>query len=468
MSKKSHAILAFMLLLSLIFTTAMPISAQDEMKAEDTLGGDATGVVYEKKDSIFNGEPITLQIWDWFTSRTLTWEKWAPLYTELYPNVTIEITRIPGADYWTKVIAAIPAGQGPDIFAFHNSMASVAFENNLMEPFPEDLFDPAYYLENYNGFTEGHFQDSEGRIRFLNYGSMAAQIYVNQRLWDEAGLTEEDIPKTWDDLLAVAKKLTKYDAAGNIDVAGMAFNDGIVYLWSDLMYQSGRYHFTADGKGCQVDTPESRKVLEFIQSFYDENANSRDFLIGTEAFGTERSALFWAWTWVSGWLRANYPDLAYFSFPLPTPTGELLPAVGRQNYDVSHVVATGKPAERQAVAWDFMHWLHSQDQFLVDMAFTLNIAPGYKKLATHPDVLADPTIADLAQVLPYTVFPGDWPDPFDIALNQYMKDNMIAGASIDEIIAQTQEACDMAMQEKDYWIIERTYLHDDTMVPDQP
>jgi hypothetical protein len=31
-----------------------------------------------------------------------------------------------------------------------------------------------------------------------------------------------------------------------------------------------------------------------------------------------------------------------------------------------------------------------------------------------------------------------------------------------------QEACDQAMQEKEYWVVERTYIHHDAMIPDQP
>lgn len=471
MSKKSHMVLALVLLLSMVLTAGGPVGAQEmgvELTAEETLGGDATGVVYERKDSIYNGEPITLEIWDWFTSRTILWQAWAPLYTELYPNVTVEITRIP--DMGTKLVTAIPAGEGPDIYAFHNSMRSVFVVNDLTEPFPEDLFDPAFYLENYYGFQEGHFQDDQGRIRYLNYGAMAAELYVNTRMWEEAGLTEADAPKTWDDLLEIAKRLTKYDDAGNIDVAGFAFNGGdIGVIWIDMIMQLGRYVHTADGMGCQIDTPEGRRALETLEAFYDANVNSRDFLESGEAFQTEKAAIIYSWTWRSGNLRVNYPDLEFFTLPLPTFTGEWLPAYGRQNYDVSHVVSANKPPERQAVAWDFMHWIHSQDEYLVDMALTLNIPPGYKKLATHPRILADPPLAILAEALPFTVFPGDYPIALDDALIPYVQGNLMAGGvSIDDMLAQAQETCDLGMQESPYWIVERTYIHDDQMIPDQP
>ncbi len=471
MFKRSH-VLTILLIIGLLLPGVGMATAQGGLTAEQTLGGDATGVVYERKDSLNNGEPFTLQIWDWFTSRTNLWKAWAPLYTELYPNVTVEITQVPGADYWTKIIAAIPAGEGPDIYAFHNSMADQFIANDLMEPFPPELFDPDFYLENYQGFQEGHFQDDEGRIRFLNYGSMGALMYVATDLWEAAGMTDADIPKTWDELLELAPRLSQFDDAGNLEVAGFAFNDAITALWSDMMYQKGRYMWTADGLGCQVDSPESRQILEYLTALYDAGANSRDFLAANDAFHNGRAVIVYNWTWYSGNRKANAPEQRYFTFPMPTftlPTenGEYFPAYGRQNYDVSHVVSVNKPDERQEIAWDFMHWLHSQDQFLAEQALGLNMPAAYFKLVDHPLITSNADIALLAPAIPYTVFPGTWSDPFDMALYQYMNGNLIAGASIDDIIAQTQEACDMAMAE-DTWTVERDYRYADQMIADQP
>ena len=467
MPKKSHAILAFVLLLSLALTAAGPVSAQ-EVSAEDTLGGDATGVVYEKKDALFNGAPITITIWDWHRPRVVLWEKMAPLYTELYPNVTFEITEIPWSDYWTKAAAAIPAGQGPDIMHFHNSFHTQFVGNNLLEPFPEDLFDPAFLEENWLGFKEKHFHDDEGRIRYLPYGSMAASLFVNTKMWEEAGMTEADYPKTWDDLLVLAQKLTKYDDAGNIDIAGFAFNDYLELLWNDMNYQLGRYLYTADGKGCQVDTPEGRQSLEMIMKYYDAKVNSFDYLGFIEAFGTEKAVITWSWLWFADYLRNTYPDLEFFTLKMPSFTGENLPALGRQNYEVSLVIPVGNEPERVAVAWDFLHWMYSQDEVLVDLALAHQITPAYRKLTEHPRIQADAAISQLGDVIEYKVFPGEFPDAMWQTITQNIGQNIIAGATIDEALAAAEEACDLAMAELDYWTLERSYAHNDAMIPDQP
>jgi multiple sugar transport system substrate-binding protein len=454
----------FWLILALLLLMVAPTLAQEPVG----VGGDATGVVYEMKESIYGGEPITLTIWDWHTPRIVLWERLTAEYSKMYPNVSFSIEQTTGDEYWTKATAAIPAGQGPDIMHFHNAQHTPFTANNLIEPFPEAMFDPAYLNANWLGFSSNHFHDNEGLIRYIPYGSMAAEIYINTAMWEAAGLTEADYPTTWDDLLTLAEQLTVVDNAGNIDVAGFAFNGVLEYLWNDMNFQLGRYMYSEDGSACQVDTPEGRKSLETILSFYDANTNSRDFLGFIEAFGTEKGAMTWSWTWFSDYLRNTYPDLEFFTVKMPTFAGSDLPSLGRQNYEVSLVIPSGNEPERTAAAWDFLHWLYSQDEVLVDLALSHQIAPAYQKLFDHPRILEDPTIHHLTEVMEYKVFPGEFPVTMGNALTEYIAENTIAGATVDESLPLAQEACDLAMQEQQYWVTEHTYVHNDAMIADQP
>ena len=54
------------------------------------------------------------------------------------------------------------------------------------------------------------------------------------------GLTDADIPTTWDELAAVAKKLTQFDENGKMTVAGFNYNEmSIEYLLTALNYHKG-------------------------------------------------------------------------------------------------------------------------------------------------------------------------------------------------------------------------------------
>ena len=358
---------------------------------------------------------------------------------------------------------------GLSAFSTFTTLEATPFiKNNLIEPFPPEMFDPGYMTQNWMGFQEGHFQDSEGKIRYLPYGSMAAEVYVNKAMWDAAGLTENDYPKTWDDLIVLGKKLTQYDSAGNISIAGLDFNNYVQYLWNDMNFQQGRYMYTKDGKGCQVDTPEGRTSWNVLQKVYDEKISSPSYLNWDEAFGTEKAAMVWGWTWFSGYMQSTYPEVEFFTIPMPGFSGTELPAAGRQNYEVSLVVSPAQDVERRKVSWDFLHWLYSNDENLVDLALLHAIAPAYKKLWDNPRIQADQTIDQLSKVIQYKVFPGEFPGTMDSALTQYIGQNFVSGISLDQAMEEAQAACDQAMQEQEYWTVERTYIYNDKMLPDQP
>ena len=54
-------------------------------------------------------------------------------------------------------------------------------------------------------------------------------FYYNKKYWRKAGLTDQDIPKTWDEFIAVAKKLNK-DTDGDGKIDRFAFTAASVVL----------------------------------------------------------------------------------------------------------------------------------------------------------------------------------------------------------------------------------------------
>ena len=99
--------------------------------------------------------------------------------------------------------------------------------------------------QDFNGVS-AHVID--GKVYYIDYGMMTGSVYYNKEMWKEAGLTDDDIPKTWDEMIEVAKKLTIKDG-DNIVQAGLNFNNDFHqnYLLG-LNYQLGENLFKEDGK----------------------------------------------------------------------------------------------------------------------------------------------------------------------------------------------------------------------------
>ena len=93
---------------------------------------------------------------------------------------------------------------------------------------------------------------------------MTGSVYYNKEMWKEAGLTDDDIPKTWDEMIGVAKKLTIKDG-DKIVQAGLNFNNDFHqnYLLG-LNYQLGENLFQEDGKTPPKTGDETAPLFPFV------------------------------------------------------------------------------------------------------------------------------------------------------------------------------------------------------------
>jgi multiple sugar transport system substrate-binding protein len=445
-------------------------TAPPDLGLEVGVGGTATGVPYQKKDWIYNlTEPVNLVQWDWHPPRQPWFEKKAKEYNQMYPQVTIDLTVIPvgvhGTDYQTKANLAVPAGEGPDILQ-NGPLTSQQLSEGWAEALPETMFDYGFLQDKW--LNTKIWQQPDGKYYQIPWGFMSAMIYVNQQLWDGAGLTESDVPATWDDMLTVSKKLTKYDGAGNLDVSGFAFNGWLFGMLAlDMAYEQGRYLYTADGRKSQVDSPEALKSLQTLQKFYDEKINAPIFLNGDEAFQTNKAAMMYIWTFYTGVLESAFPDIKFFTFRKPSFTGDPLPSLGRSAAEMSFVINRFRPEQNRNIAMDFTHWLHSSEDNLIELALLHGIAPAYTGLTANPRVVADKNLAALTAALETSVFPGDFANELAgavIGIGQ----NIIAGTAPEQSLQEAQQAIDQILEATPAWTVERQYKHADKMLPDQP
>ena len=188
-------------------------------------------VVYDPNHLVNDGQPVSLDWWIWTSEDTFT--AIAEEYEKIHPNVSIRVVYNPWDGYFTKLPLSLQKKEdGPALFNIHNSYDSLL--SHYLEPYAIDTED---MIADYPS-AASHVRD--GKIYYADYGLSTGMVYYNKRLWEEAGLTEEDIPKTWDELIEVGKKLTRFDEEGNIVQAGFNYNKYFNVLAMGLNYQFGR------------------------------------------------------------------------------------------------------------------------------------------------------------------------------------------------------------------------------------
>lgn len=220
-------------------------------------------------------------------------------------------------------------------------------------------------------------------------------LVINTQMWDDAGLTDADIPTDWDSLTTAAAALTTDDHVG------LAFSPEFARVGA-FMAQAGGALTNADGTEATVDSPENEEALTYVKELLTSGdaAFSSDLGAGWggEAFGTGQAAMTIEGNWIAGAMTNDYPDVDYRIAELPAgPAGQ-----GTLQFTNCWGIAADSPNQEAAVA--LVEQLTSTDQQLA-FADAFGVMPSIQSAADqwktdNPDDAAFLDSADFAQGVP--------------------------------------------------------------------
>lgn len=161
---------------------------------------------------------VEIEYWQYiFDARVVAMDKLIANFEAANPGITVKHATFPYADYRTKVAAAIPAGQGPDVVQLFYGWLNDYVQAELIQPLPADVFPADMIDAEYFPIVQALKYD--GTYYALPTAVRSLALFYNKALFAEAGITEP--PRTLDELVEVAGKLTKKDGAGNILQVGI-------------------------------------------------------------------------------------------------------------------------------------------------------------------------------------------------------------------------------------------------------
>jgi multiple sugar transport system substrate-binding protein len=187
------------------------------------------------------------------------------------------------------------------------------------------------------------------------------QLEINTDMWKAAGLTDSDIPTTWDQLESVAKKLT-VDGHVGLGIGGEYARVGA------FMTQAGGNLMNDDSTKATANSQANVTALDFVKKM--ENDGTLKFAKdlgagwGGEAFGKGLAAMTIEGNWIVGGMTADYPNIKYKVVPLPKgPAG-----AGTLQFTNCWGIAAKSP--NQAAALKLVEQLTSaKDQLAFSKAF---------------------------------------------------------------------------------------------------
>ncbi|UWQ19435.1 extracellular solute-binding protein [Jannaschia sp. M317] len=213
-------------------------------------------------------QAVEIEYWQYFfDARVDAMEQLIENFQAANPDITVTMTHFPYADYRTKVAAAIPAGEGPDVVQLFYGWLNDYVEAELIQPLPSDVFPAAKIDAEFFPMVQA-MKDGE------NYWALPTAVrslalFYNERLFEEAGI--ESPPETLEEMMEVAAALTKKDGAGNITqvgiTAGMTAQDH--HWWREgLVRQMGGEPYVDDYKTVNYNSDAGRMAAEFYTNMF--------------------------------------------------------------------------------------------------------------------------------------------------------------------------------------------------------
>lgn len=206
-------------------------------------------------------------------------EQLPKLVNEKWPNVTLEVTKLPDDNYYTSLKTKLASGECPDIiltqpmYAGQNACYSMAEAGYLA---PLNDLDCVQGRQDLSGVTyKGDIVGATATVAILG-------CYYNKDLFEQAGITSE--PQSWDEFLEDCEKLQNAGIQPIImgDKDQYVIQFGLYQLAANEIYsknpdydaqlRTGETSFTDEGTW---DT-----VLEMYKTLYDNKYIDADQSLG--------------------------------------------------------------------------------------------------------------------------------------------------------------------------------------------
>lgn len=310
-----------------------------------------------KKESANTGKvtdkPVEVSLWSGYPELDPWLNKMATEYKTAHPNITITISSYPLRDFEKKVATAVPSNSAADIISINPSIALRYVQSNFIQKAPDEVAK----VVNSTTFPKVVVDDAtyNGAIYGVPHMMSNAALFYNKKMFTEAGLT--DPPKTMDQLMEYAQKLTKKDAAGKIERSGLSLRlsgggAGVAEKFWVLQLQNGGGLLKEVSPGKYKANFDSESGLKTLQMYVDmiHKAKTDEPTIkhDAEAFETEKTAMFVRESWVIGDIKKKAASLEYGTSPLP---------LANMIVEKDFYVTNSAKGDKTAVAWDFIKFV---------------------------------------------------------------------------------------------------------------
>jgi multiple sugar transport system substrate-binding protein len=301
------------------------------------------------------------------------------------PNIKVDLTIIPNADFASKLEVAFAGGAGPDVFNVDSFSSGQYYSSGILAPVDlaavdaksNDDLDQRYGLgiggSTYNGKIYGF------PTEVSNWACVA-----NKELWAKAGLDPaKDAPKTWEDMINVATKLTVRDGKGVPVIRGFDFNwSAPIFMWitfNSMVDQAGGTMLDVTKRTADMNSPQVAKAMQYWSDWVNKyKLGGPQYTASRDAFLAKELATECTFgSWGKGQFQTAKVDYAFF----PAPRWKDGPVdTGFNSYAYYMMVNAKTDEAKRAAAWKFANYYASQAVRLYEIAGLFTTVPAVAQL----------------------------------------------------------------------------------------
>ena len=303
-------------------------------------------------------------------------------------GVNVEFQKYPtDADFWNNLPAQIAAKTAPDFISLTNELYLPYIRDGLVVPLTQYIEDGTITCWDRISQNVKDVWTIDEEIYGIPTHQTPAVFAINMDLWNEAGLTEADFPKTWDDVLDACKVFN--DTLG---MTGLCFNTQEFHFTNYCLSFGGGWDF-----GKTIDTPENAAALQFIIDAYRQGYVVTPKELGVSYDGnvlmSGDAAMSTGGTWYVNDFAKNAPDVEVKYLKIPYAKGH--EDSSGTFHAPGYVILKGGAHEKEAaMAINYM-MNDTRDEALIDIGYIPVNEKFYDEFKEK-----QPELADLVDAVP--------------------------------------------------------------------
>jgi diguanylate cyclase (GGDEF)-like protein/PAS domain S-box-containing protein len=308
------------------------------------------------------------------------------------PGLRVDVT---GAVSGDRIMAALAGGTAPNVVSsFESDNFGVYFsDGGLIDLGPymvRDKIDESLLTDATQAYTR-----RSGKRWALPMLADTYGLFMNNQMLEAAGVDEP--PRTTDELADLARRLTRRNPDGSLQVVGFNPMIGFYENSTAILGQMFGARWADDaGRSAIASDPAWIRMLTWQKALVDwyghadlvafEAAAGREFT-PANAFQAGRLAMCLDGEWRVAFLAGEVPDLTYGCAPVPAEAS--LTGHYGSGYINGSVIGIPARSGLQEESWKLVKYLATDDKALVKLSNGLRNVPSTKSSLRSPDLIPD-------------------------------------------------------------------------------